>query len=57
MIRLRRVHAAAAIVNGLALCCALLRQPIAGVMLLALSSTLLIWSLEQLRHQLIREPR
>lgn len=57
MNRLRRVHIAATIVNGLAIAAALIGRPIAGALLLSLSSTLLIWSLETLRVRVALEPR
>lgn len=55
---LRRIHVAAAIINGLALACALFGQTAAGVNFCALSALLLIWSAEKLRFHLVtREPR
>lgn len=53
----RNTHGLAAVVNGLALAAVALGRPGWAFTLLALSSLLLIWSLERMRVLLDREPR
>ena len=58
MIAVRRVHAAAAVVNGVALAAAALGRPILCATFCCTSVLLLVWAQEKMRfHLSTREPR